>query len=344
MMFGGKIRSSLLASRHICWAGLSPLACRLQVRRNFKVALVGAAGGIGQPLSLLLMNNSLITELMLYDVVNVQGVSTDLSHVATAIDVKGMQGPEQLEKAVRGSDLVIITAGMARGPGMTREQLFEINANVVIQTVNAIAKNSAHALIAVVTNPINTLVPLAAEVLKRNEVYDPNRLFGVTTLDCVRAERFIGNFLNINPQKVKVPVIGGHSGITILPILSQCKPAINADEECIAALVHRIQMAGDEIVLAKKGKGSATLSIAYATHRFADALLKGLKGEKAPIESAYVQSDLTEACFFATPLSFGPKGIEKNHGLPELNDVEKLALKSAINDLKKSIEKGINFE
>ncbi|XP_030563118.1 uncharacterized protein LOC115764318 [Drosophila novamexicana] len=342
-MFGGQIRSSLLASRHICWAGLSPLACRLQVRRNFKVSLVGAAGGIGQPLSLLLMNNSMITELVLHDVVNINGVRADLSHISTAIDVKGLQGPEQLEKAVKGSDLVIITAGMGRGPGMKREQLFEINANIIIQTVNAIAKNSAHALIAIVTNPINTLVPLAAEVLKRNEVYDPNRLFGVTTLDCVRAERFIGDYLNINPKEVKVPVIGGHSGLTIMPILSQCKPALNANKECLAALVQRIQMAGDEIVLAKEGKGSATLSIAYATHRFADALLKGLKGDKAPIESAYVQSDLTEACFFATPLSFGPKGIEQNHGLPELNDVEMLALKSAVRDLKKSIEKGINF-
>ncbi|XP_034478540.1 malate dehydrogenase, mitochondrial-like [Drosophila innubila] len=312
-------------------------------QRNFRVAVIGASGGIGQPLSLLLKNNKLVTELALHDVMNVEGVAADLSHISTSIPVKAFNGAAELDNAVKCSDLVIITAGVARRPGMDREQLFEVNANVVLGSVKAIAKNSAHALIAIVTNPINAIVPMAAQYLKRKDVFDANRLFGVTTLDCVRAEAFIGNYMNIDPRKVEIPVIGGHAGNTILPIMSQCKPAFQGDDQCKAALINRIQMGGDEVVKAKQGKGSATLSMAFATARFANALLQGLKGKETPIECAYVQSVLTDACFFASPLSFGPRGIKKNYGLPQLDDDEKKALKVAVEGLKKSIKTGIAF-
>ncbi|KAL7725059.1 hypothetical protein ACLKA6_010333 [Drosophila palustris] len=225
--------------------------------RNFRVAVIGASGGIGQPLSLLLKNNKMVTELALHDVMNVAGVAADLSHISTSVPVKAFHGPSELDNAVKGSDLVIITAGVARRPGMDREQLFEVNANVVLASVTAIAKSSAHALIAIVTNPINAVVPMAAEYLKRKDVFDANRLFGVTTLDCVRAESFIGNYMNIDPKKVEIPVIGGHAGNTILPIMSQCKPPFQGNNECKASIINRIQMGGDEVVKAKNGKADS---------------------------------------------------------------------------------------
>ncbi|KAH8421111.1 hypothetical protein KR222_001024 [Zaprionus bogoriensis] len=325
-------------STHVAY--IRKFAC---FQRHFRVTVIGASGGIGQPLSLMLKNNKLITELVLHDLQNVAGIAADLSHICTAVPVKSFQGAENLEKAVKGADVVVITAGVARRPGMDREQLFDVNAKIVMDSVKAIGKNSAHALIAIVTNPINAVVPMAAEVLRKLGVYDPKRLFGVTTLDCVRAQTFIGDILNLNPAKVDIPVIGGHSGTTIMPIMSQCNPPFTADDKCRAAIVHRIQMGGDEVVKAKGGQGSATLSTAYASSRFANALLLGLKGEKGPPESAYVESDVTCAPFFATPLTLGPKGIETNHGLPKLNECEQEDLKKAIKLLKTSIDKGIKY-
>lgn len=76
-----------------------------------KVAVLGAAGGIGQPLSLLLKNSPLIGELSLYDVANTAGVACDLSHISTAAKVKGYTGPAQLQEALHGCQLVIIPAG-----------------------------------------------------------------------------------------------------------------------------------------------------------------------------------------------------------------------------------------
>ncbi|KAH8387369.1 hypothetical protein KR093_006654, partial [Drosophila rubida] len=312
-------------------------------QRHYKVVVVGAAGGIGQPLSLLLKNNKLISELVLHDVVNVAGVAADLSHVPTNVPVSSFKGPCQIKDAVKDADLVVITAGFARQPGMDREQLFEVNAKVVRGAIQAIARNASSALIAIVTNPINSIVPMAAEYLKREHAFDPKRLFGVTTLDLIRAETFIGNFMDIDPRDVQVPVIGGHAGKTILPILSQCNPELDLEHDCKMTLIRRIQMGGDEVVEAKQGKGSATLSMAFATARFVNALLLGLDGRKAPIECAYVYSKMTEASFFSTPLSFGPCGIEKNHGLPDLDDCERVGLEKAVKGLLKSIENGIRF-
>lgn len=313
------------------------------MQRNFRVTVIGASGGIGQPLSLLLKNNKLITQLVLHDLQLVAGVAADLSHICTATPVKSFQGPDEMGKAVKGADVVVITAGIARKPGMDREALFGVNAEVVSKAVNAIALNAENALIAIVTNPVNALVPLAAEVLKKECAYDPNRLFGVTTLDVVRAQTFIGEILKVDPASVNIPVIGGHAGITIMPILSQCSPCFSADEKTTAQLVKRIQFGGDEVVKAKDGKGSATLSMAYASARFVNTLLLGLAGKKAPIEPAYVQSDVTCAKFFATPLCYGKKGLERNLGLPNLNKCEKQDMEKAIEELNKSIQNGIKF-
>ncbi|XP_033150427.1 malate dehydrogenase, mitochondrial-like [Drosophila busckii] len=105
---------------------------------------------------------------------------------------------------------------------MTREMLFDVNATVDFEAVCTIAENSAHALI---PNPINSL---AADVLIQKDVFDPNRLFGITTIDVLRAESFVAEQLSVEPSEVSLPVIGGHEGETIMPGLSQCSPIFQA--------------------------------------------------------------------------------------------------------------------
>lgn len=313
------------------------------MQRNYRVTVVGAGGGIGQPLSMLLKNNPLITDLVLHDVQLVKGVAADISHICTMVPVRAFQGADQLADAVKGADLVVVTAGMARKPGMDREGLFGVNADIIANTASVIGKTNPNALIAIVTNPVNSMVPLAAEVLKKECAYDPKRLFGVTTLDVMRAQTFLGGILCCDPAKVKIPVIGGHAGITIMPILSQCKPCFTADDKCKESVIKRIQYGGEEVVKAKDGKGSATLSMAFAAARFANTLLMGLAGMKTPIEPAYVESNVTCAKFFSTPLSYGTTGIATNLGLPQMNNSEKCALDKAIVELNKSIDQGIKY-
>jgi malate dehydrogenase len=87
------------------------------LQRNFKVALLGAAGGIGQPLGLLLKMNPLITQLALYDIVHTLGVAADISHCSTPAQVTGHLGPQSLRDALEGSAVVVIPAGVPRKPG-----------------------------------------------------------------------------------------------------------------------------------------------------------------------------------------------------------------------------------
>ncbi|XP_030380802.1 malate dehydrogenase, mitochondrial-like [Scaptodrosophila lebanonensis] len=337
-MFSSKSQPRVLRQCYRCWQLTQPGQLR-----TFKVTVVGAAGGVGQPLCMLLRLNKLITELVMHDLKECKGVATDISHICTQQDVKSYAGAANLGKAIKCADIVILPAGLPRKPGMQRDQLFDANATVVAKVTQAVAANAPSALFAIITNPVNSLVPMAAEILKQEQAYDPNRLFGVTTLDVVRTEKFVSDYLNVQPQKVKIPVIGGHSGITILPVFSQCKPVFTGEPDCIAAMKKRIQNAGNEVVKAKAGKGSATLSMAFAAARLMNAMLLGLKGEKGPPECVFVESKVTECPFFATPIEFGPKGIAQNLGLPELDDTEKEDLKKLIPELKIAIDAGVKY-
>ena len=172
-----------------------------------KVAVLGAAGGIGQALSLLLkLNLPAGTDLALYDLAPVTpGVAVDLSHIPTAVKITGF-GKEDLDKALIGADIVMIPAGMPRKPGMDRSDLFNINAGVVKTLAEAIVVNCPKALVGVITNPVNTTVAIAAEVFKKAGTYDPKRLFGVTTLDVIRAETFVAELKDKNPKNVAAAI------------------------------------------------------------------------------------------------------------------------------------------
>lgn len=313
--------------------------------RNYKVTVVGASGGIGQPLSTLLKQNPFICELSLHDLKGVKGVAMDLSHICTHTEVKSFEGEGEstLVEALQDSDVVVVPAGLPRKPGMDRAQLLGANGSVAMAVARAVCKACPKALVAFITNPINSVLPIVAEVMKSLNCYDPNRLFGITTLDVVRARTFLGKILKVDPLEVNVPVIGGHAGITILPILSQCCPKYSGKPDEVKALVHHIQDAGTEVVEAKAGTGSATLSMAYAAAHFVNALLRGLDGESNVVECSYVASNVTDCPFFATPLELGPNGIKKNLGLPDMNAEEKENLKKMMPELKKSIDDGVNF-
>ncbi|KAJ6301724.1 hypothetical protein OIU77_015939 [Salix suchowensis] len=173
-------------SVHILRRGYSSEAVPLR-----KVTVLGAAGGIGQPLSLLMKLNPLVSNLALYDIANTPGVAADISHINTRSEVVGYASDAELGKALEGADVVIIPAGVPRKPGMTRDDLFNINAGIVKGLCEAIAKYCPKALVNMISNPVNSTVPIAAEIFKKAGTYDPKRLFGVTTLDVVRAKTFL---------------------------------------------------------------------------------------------------------------------------------------------------------
>jgi len=260
----------------------------------YKVAVLGASGGIGQPLSLLLKMNPLISQLALYDIQHTAGVAADISHCNTKAKVTGHTGPAELKACLQNADLILIPAGVPRKPGMTRDDLFNTNASIVRDLADAAAQAAPKALVGIIANPVNSTVPIASEVYKKHKVYDSKRIFGVTTLDIVRANAFIAEFHKLDVSQVNVPVLGGHSGVTILPIISQCKPSVKFNPDDLKKMTERIQEAGTEVVKAKAGTGSATLSMAFAAARFANSVLEALGGKPNVVECTFVKSDVVK--------------------------------------------------
>ena len=307
-----------------------------------KVAVLGAAGGIGQALSLLLKTQLPAgSALSLYDVAPVvPGVAVDLSHIPTDVKVTG-HGKDDLAEALEGCDIVLIPAGVPRKPGMDRSDLFNINAGIVRNLVDGIADTCPNACIGIITNPVNTTVAIAAEALKAKGVYDKNKLFGVTTLDVIRAETFVADLKGLDVAGVHVPVIGGHSGTTILPLLSQVEGASFSDEE-VASLTKRIQNAGTEVVEAKAGGGSATLSMGQAAARFCLSLVAAMKGDNV-VEYTYVEVNSDDAAFFAHPVRLGPNGVEEILEYGELSAFEEQAKQDMLGGLRGDIQLGVDF-
>ncbi|KAK1607757.1 hypothetical protein QYE76_031430 [Lolium multiflorum] len=318
---------------------------QISPQASYKVAVLGAAGGIGQPLGLLIKMSPLVSELRLYDIANVKGVAADLSHCNTPAQVMDFTGPAELAECLKGVDVVVIPAGVPRKPGMTRDDLFNINAGIVKSLIEAVADNCPEAFIHIISNPVNSTVPIAAEILKQKGVYNPKKLFGVSTLDVVRANTFVAQKKNLSLIDVDVPVVGGHAGITILPLLSKTRPSVSFTDEETEQLTKRIQNAGTEVVEAKAGAGSATLSMAYAAARFVESSLRAMAGDPDVYECTYVQSELTELPFFASRVKLGKDGVESiiSSDLEGVTEYEAKALEALKAELKASIEKGIEF-
>merc|ERR1711977_403741 len=176
-------------------------------------------------------------------------------------------GVDKLQECLTGCDLVLVPAGLPRKPGMTRADLLGINAGIAKGIVEAIGKFCPNAMVGLIVNPVNSVVPAMCELYKKKGL-DPKRLIGVTTLDCVRANKFVHE------------ITGG-------PV-------------------------------DKGGKGSATLSMAYAGARFGSAVLQGLAGQEA-IECAYVQSDVVQGMsYFSSKVTFGVNGVMKVHPIGPL--------------------------
>merc|ERR1719476_1012677 len=295
--------------------------------------------------------NAHVSELNVFDLdiaaVPPDGVAADLAHIESAATVKGYLGkvgepPSSFAgEALAGCSLVLIPAGMPRKPGMTRDDLFKVNADIAKGLVEATAKFCPEAIVALIVNPVNSIVPAMAELYKKKGL-DPKKIVGVTTLDVVRANKFVAEETNKNPNYISVPVVGGHAGATILPLFSQDKAGKLIPAEKIPDMDKHVQDAGTDVVNAKNGKGSATLSMAYAGARFGSAVLAGLSGRKRT-ECAYCASTITDIPYFAQKVVLGPKGIEKVLPLGELNEHETKRLEEVKTQLKGEIDSGLKY-
>ncbi|CAL1174161.1 unnamed protein product [Cladocopium goreaui] len=193
---------------------------------------------------------------------------------------------------------------------------------------------------------LNSVVPALARLYEKAGL-NAQKIIGITSLDTVRANKFVHEASSVPIEEVQVPVVGGYSGSMsgpcAVPIFSQDAAASRLGDARCAELMHRVQDAGVEVVDAKKGKGSSTLSMAYAAARFAQSVLSGLSGERCA-EPAFLKTDIHPGVeYFSSEVIFGPKGVEEVKAVPKMSAKEKAHLDLAVKTLQEDIREGLAY-
>jgi len=292
----------------------------------------------------------LVSELAIIDLnvamVPAEGVQADLSHIegkckvtSTVLTLNEDKAIDKAGDALTGCHLVLVPAGVPRKPGQDRKDLLNINCDIAKGTVEACAKFCPDAVVGLIVNPVNSVVPAMCELWKKAGL-DSRKIVGISTLDVVRANKFVQEITGMPAQ---IPVIGGHAGKTILPLFSQDPAGASIPPEMIPELDERVQNAGTEVVKAKNGKGSATLSMAYSGARLGRSVLSGLAGIPTQ-ECAYVESNVIEGLpYFASMVEFGPNGIEAVFGIGDLSPHEEARLSEMAPILQDEIKDGLEY-
>ena len=300
-----------------------------------KIALIGA-GNIGGTLAHLCALKGL-GDVVLYDVVDglPQGKALDLLEAGPieGYDVNLVGTTSYTE--IQNADVCIVTAGLARKPGMSRDDLLGINCKIMREVSENIAKYAPNSFLIVITNPLDAMVTLA----KRVTGFPKNRVVGQAgVLDSSRYRTFIAQELNVSVQNVTAMVLGGH-GDDMVPVRSYCQIAGIPIERLISAerleeIENRVRQAGGEIVALLK-TGSAFYSPASAAIQMTEAYLYDKK-QILPC-AAYLEGEYgIEGVYFGVPVSIGAGGVERVVDIA-LSDKEKQEMQVSVSHVQELI-------
>ena len=301
-----------------------------------KLTIVGA-GNVGATAAHWAADKEL-GDVVLVDIVEgmPQGKALDLMEASPVggfdAEIVGTNSYEE----TKGSDVVIITSGLARKPGMSREDLLQKNKEIIQSVVEQIVKYSPECTIIMVSNPLDTMAYLAYKVSK----FPKNRIIGMAgILDAARFRTFVAMELDVSVEDTQAMLLGGHgddmvplprfstvSGIPVTELIAQDR---------LDAIVERTRKAGGEIVGLLK-TGSAFYSPSLGAVTMAESILKDKKRIIpccAYLEGEYGLNDL----YFGVPVKLGANGIEEIIELP-LNNEEKAAVRKSAEGVNNSID------
>lgn len=284
-----------------------------------KIALIGG-GQIGGVLAQLIAQKQL-GDVVMFDIVEdmPQGKTLDIAEAARIDGFDGKVTGTNDYKGIAGSDLIIITAGLPRKPGMSRDDLLTTNAKIMKAVAEGVKANAKNAIVIIISNPLDAMVTLFKKITK----FPHNRVLGQAgVLDSSRFSTFIAWELGVSVKDVNAMVLGGH-GDTMVPIVRYANvngiPAMELLErkygdkakakEVMDAMVTRTKKAGGEVVGLLK-TGSAFYSPAAATIAMVKSIIYDEK-RMLPV-CAYLQGEFgVDGYYVGVPAILGASGVEK---------------------------------
>jgi len=302
-----------------------------------KIALIGA-GQIGGTMALLAGQKEL-GDVVLVDIMEgvAKGKALDLQETrgVTKFDVNVSGAGTTDYSVIKDAEVCIVTAGIPRKPGMSREDLLKVNLEAITKVAEGIKANAPNAFVIVVTNPLDSMVYAMYKVTG----FPKNRVVGMAgVLDTARFQYFVGDAAGVSPQDVNAMVLGGH-GDDMVPLLRYS--SVNGvpltkllDKAKLDAIVERTRKGGGEIV-ALLGTGSAFYAPAISAITMADSYLRDKK-RVLPCSALLDGQYGVKGVFLGVPVVIGAGGVERVLEV-ELNDEEKGMLAKSIESVKKSV-------
>ncbi len=301
-----------------------------------KIAVIGA-GQVGATAALLMAEREL-GDLVLVDIVEgmPQGKALDMAEAGPVLGADGHLLGSNDPAHIAGAELVVVTSGLPRKPGMTRMDLLEKNAEIIEEVTKRIVQHAPNCLILMVANPLDVMCYVALKV----SGFPPQRVFGMAgVLDTTRCCHFIAQALGVSVEDVQAMVLGGH-GDSMVPLpryttVSGIPITQLLDAGTIEQIVDRTRKAGTEIVSLLK-TGSAYYAPGAAVAQMVEAIVKDKK--RLLPASAYCQGEYgLQQVYVGVPVILGRGGVEKIVAL-ELTEAESAALKRSAEDVKEGIE------
>ncbi len=293
-----------------------------------KITVVGA-GKYGSTTAQRLAERNLVDEVVLVDIVEglPQGLALDLNQTAPLTGFSTRVTGSNTYNATAGSDVCVITAGLPRRPGMSRMDLLETNAKIVRTVTRELAAHSPDAVLVVVSNPLDEMTALAAEV----SGFPKHRVLGQAgMLDSARFRSFVAEAAKVDPSEVEAITLGSH-GDTMVPVPSLAKvggkPLTEVlDAATVEALVQRTRDGGAEVVKLLK-TGSAYYAPSAAAALMVEAIVRD-SGEVMPV-CAWVDGEYgIDGVYLGVPARLGRGGVKEIVTLP-LTDAEVADLRQA---------------
>ena len=290
-----------------------------------KVTVVGA-GNVGATCANVIAHRELVNEVVMLDIKEgtAEGKSLDMWQTApiNLYDTR-IKGSTNDYAATAGSDVVVITSGLPRKPGMSRDDLIATNAGIVRSVTENIVKHSPNTIIIVVSNPLDVMTYCAF----LTSGFDSKRVFGMAgILDTARYRAFLAEALNCSPKDIHAVLMGGH-GDTMVPLPRYTTVSGIPVTEMIAAdklesIIHRTKVGGGELV--NLMGTSAWYAPGAAAAQMVEAIVRDQKRIFpccAWLQGEYGQKDI----YLGVPVKLGKKGIEQIIEL-KLNTEEKQLL------------------
>jgi malate dehydrogenase len=301
-----------------------------------KVSVIGV-GNVGSTCANMLVLDRIADEVIMLDVKPgiAEGKAMDMNQTAQLLGFNSrLRGVTSDYEATKDSDVVVITSGIPRKPGMTREELIGVNANIVKSVMENVLKYSPNAIIVMVSNPLDTMTYLAHKI----SGLPKNRIVGMSgALDSSRFKYFLSQYLEVNSTEVHGIVIGGHGDTTMVPLprlasykgipVSELIPKEKMDEAVSNTMIGGATLTGLLGTSAWYAPGAAIAHVVESIiHDY-----KKMVPCSVYLENEYGENDIC----LGVPVILGKHGCEKIFEL-KLNDEEKAAFKNSADAVRKT--------